>query len=123
MYAGRRKGEHTRYRWAFAVCSPPPRSVADWQYTREMQAEQAREAKRAQRREDRRATAAWLDEHAPRATGRERLLEKKRERAAEYRAMAERHSIDDDIADGLSDEALLGTSTQASFQAAYVHSI
>lgn len=46
------------------------------------------------------------------------MIEKKKERAASHRAMAERHQLDDDVADGLSDEALLGTGS--SFAAAYV---
>ncbi|WFD21692.1 RNA uridylyltransferase [Malassezia equina] len=70
----------------------------------------------AERRAERAATQAWLDEHAPRATGRDAMIEKKKERAASHRAMAERHQLDDDVADGLSDEALLGTGS--SFAAA-----
>lgn len=102
-YTGTARGAHSRYRWAWARAAPC--AAADVE-------------RGSERRAARAAAQAWLDEHAPRATGREALLAKKKERAASHRAMAERRQLDDDVADGLSEDALLGT--DSSFAAAYV---
>lgn len=87
-------------------------------YEREVAAEKERTARRAARRAGRRAADAWAEEQAPRATGRDALAERRRDRAAAHRAFAERRDMDDDVADGMSEEALLGT--DSSFAAAYV---
>ncbi|SHO76166.1 Hypothetical protein MSYG_0501 [Malassezia sympodialis ATCC 42132] len=100
-YTGTARGAHSRYRWAWARAAPC--AAADVE-------------RGSERRAARAAAQAWLDEHAPRATGREALLAKKKERAASHRAMAERRQLDDDVADGLSEDALLGT--DSSFAAA-----
>ena len=76
-------------------------------YEREVAAEKERTARRAARRAGRRAADAWAEEQAPRATGRDALAERRRDRAAAHRAFAERRDMDDDVADGMSEEALL----------------
>ncbi|WFD25385.1 hypothetical protein MNAN1_000353 [Malassezia nana] len=104
-YTGMVSSARTKYRWAW-VDTPPTAPVP----------EPTAEVRRAERRAARATTQAWLDEQVPQVTGREALVEKKKERAANHRAMAERRQLDDDVADGLSEEALLGT--DSSFAAA-----
>lgn len=96
----------------------PRKTAADRQYEREQAHDAAQRAAQAERRVARRETKEWIEEQAPRATGRDALHEKRREKAASNRAMAERHQLDDDVADGMSTDALLGTGS--SFQDAYV---
>ena len=103
-----------------AAPAAAPAHPAERQYQRELDAEARRAEQRAARRQARREDREWAEEHAPRATGREAVLERRRERAAEHRAFAERRQPDDDLADGLPEEALMGSSEQDSFQAAYV---
>lgn len=98
--------------------SPPRKTAGDRQYEREQAHDAAQRAAKAERRVARRETKEWIEEQAPRATGRDALHEKRREKAASHRAMAERHQLDDDVADGMSTDALLGTGS--SFQDAYV---
>ncbi|WFD29510.1 hypothetical protein MSPP1_000519 [Malassezia sp. CBS 17886] len=60
--------------------------------------------------------SAYLDEHVAKPTGREAVVERRRARAADHRAMSERRDMDDDVADGLSEDVLLGRG--GSFEAA-----
>lgn len=116
----------TRHRWVFAKHATPPgpstppryASAAERQYAREAAQDAARSAAQHARRAARREAREWADEHAPRATGREALQERRREKAASHRAMAERREVDDDVGDTMSTDALLGTGD--SFQEAYV---
>lgn len=128
FYAGRAEPvHHTRYRWAFAerarsaspdARAPRPLPAAERQYEREREQEAARRAAQSARRHARREVREWADEHAPRATGREAVHERRREIAASNRAMAERREVDDDVGDAMSTDALLGLG--GSFQEAYV---
>lgn len=86
----------------------PPRSAAERQYEREHEHEARTQERRAERRHERREAREWADEHAPRATGREAVVERRRERAAQHRSFAERNQVDDDVTDALSEETIMG---------------
>ncbi|WFD36923.1 hypothetical protein MCUN1_003815 [Malassezia cuniculi] len=95
-----------RRRWNDGVLDAPPQ---------ELSPESKREHARITRREERRAQREWADENAPKATGRDALIEKRRGNNASNRAFAERRD-DDDL---VSEDVLMGG--QDDFAAAYAH--
>ncbi|KAL9933225.1 hypothetical protein V8E36_007943 [Tilletia maclaganii] len=81
----------------------PPARMSDTQFDREERQERDRRTRQAETRKERRDMKEDLDELAPKATGREALIEKKREARQSHRAFANRKDGDDgfDMDDGV----------------------
>ncbi|WFD41967.1 RNA uridylyltransferase [Malassezia psittaci] len=92
-----------------SVRPPEPHlSASDRQYEREKDRDAAIHAAKQKQKNERREAREWAEEQAPRATGRDAVRERRQEKAASNRAMAERKEMDDDVGDNMSSDALFG---------------
>ncbi|KDN42181.1 hypothetical protein K437DRAFT_257960 [Tilletiaria anomala UBC 951] len=82
------------------------RPAHDLQFERELESERRQRERQAERRRERRDVREEVDELAPRATGRDALTERRREKAAAHREFANRKDADDGL--DVRDDVLMG---------------